>query len=563
MSQLTALIWLKWTLFRNAMRSRKAVVGRVAATLGTLASLTLALMIATALGFATYFMTSPQSLLDAPAAGVSELTGFLFLLTLFAFLYLMWAVVPLGIGGGGGEFDPGRLLLYPISLSKLFVVDVASELTSLASIFAVPIVCAVAIGAGVANGGVGRGLIAGGGALVFGIVFAKLVSMSVGTLMRRRRSRGETALALLGAGAGLAGAFLGQLVPLFGRYGESLRVMRWTPPGAIAVALTDGLRAGGDGAYLSALATLAAYTALFVLLAYRVARRAAMGAGGARHSAAHPDTKLNTEVRVGWELPPLSPELTAVVEKELRYAARNAQLRMVALMPLILIGVRAMQRGGAGRGGDSLSLGVNRFTEAFTQYGDGLVAAGGVLYVFMILTSVSCNLFAFDDGGMRALILSPVKRRTILVGKNIAVICLAFFFSALLLVINQIVFRDLSPGGALFATLCFVPFAALFAIVGNWLSIYFPKRLQFGKRLSATGVTGLLVIPIVVVAAVLPLSAIAAGYVAQSLVVKYATLALSAAVAIALYGLIINGQGRSLMRRESDVLEAVSGRAEN
>ncbi|MBA3711999.1 MAG: hypothetical protein H0W76_06055 [Pyrinomonadaceae bacterium] len=558
MSQLIALIWLKWTLFRNAMRSRKAVVGRVAATLGTLASLALALMIATALGFATYFMTSPQSILDAPAAGVSELTGFLFLLTVFAFLFLMWAVVPLGIGGGGGEFDPGRLLLYPISLRKLFVVDVASELTSLASIFAVPIVCAVAIGAGVANRGVGRGLIAGGGALVFGIVFAKLVSMSVGTLMRRRRTRGETVLALLGAGAGLAGAFLGQLVPLFGRYGESLRVMRWTPPGAIAVALTDGLRAGGDGAYLSALATLAAYTALFVLLAYRVARRAAMGAGGARHGAAHPDTKRNTEAKVGWELPPLSPELTAVVEKELRYAARNAQLRMVALMPLILIGVRAMQRGG-----DSLSLGVNRFTEAFTQYGDGLVAAGGVLYVFMILTSVSCNLFAFDDGGMRALILSPVKRRTILVGKNIAVTCLAVFFSALLLAINQIVFRDLSPGGALFAALCFVPFAALFAVVGNWLSIYFPKRLQFGKRLNATGVTGLLVLPIVMVAAVLPLAAIAAGYIAQSLAVKYATLSLSAAVAIALYGLIINGQGRALTRREADVLEAVSGRAEN
>ena len=65
-------------------------------------------------------------------------------------------------------------------------------------------------------------------------------------------------------------------------------------------------------------------------------------------------------------------------------------------------------------------------------YGEGLMASGGVLYVFLILTGLSCNLFAFEEGGMRALILSPVDRRTIMIGKNIALTIVAFVFSAAL-----------------------------------------------------------------------------------------------------------------------------------
>ncbi|HVF27787.1 MAG TPA: hypothetical protein VM943_06085 [Pyrinomonadaceae bacterium] len=567
MFQFRALVWLKWRLFRNALRSRKAAVNRAASALGTLASLVVALLFATGLGFATYFLTSPENF-DAPTGFARvELAGFLFLLSVFAFVYLLWAIVPLGVGGGGSQFDPARLLLYPISFRKLFTVDVLSELTSLGTIFAVPIVLAVSFAAGLAGGQIAKGLLAGVGALVFGLAFAKLLSTSIGALMRKRRSRGETVLALLGAVAGLAGAFLGQLAPYLARHAETFRGMRWTPPGAVAIALTKGLRDGGGGEYTAALLTLTAYTVVFVLITYRVMRRAALGAGGAKRAAGvspQNEKSREAEAYVGWRLPLMSAQLSAIVEKELRYAVRNAPLRMLALMPLILIGIRFMQRGdGESERGSGLARVTGTVGAAFLEYGEGAIPAAGVLYVFLILSSISCNLFAFEEGGMRAFILSPLPRRTILVGKNIVTVCLALLFALLLVAINQLVFRDLTALAALFAAICFVVFAALSALFGNWLSIHFPKRMQFGKRLNASGVTGLLIIPIAVVMMLPPLVSVVAGYVTQSLPVKYGTLALCAAVAVALYALLVGTQGRALARREHEILDAVSGRSDN
>ena len=72
MSQLFALVWLKWTLFKNSMRSRKAAVGRAAATLGSLAGLALALLVAVGLGTASYFLTSPGGVHQEQAAEVQK-----------------------------------------------------------------------------------------------------------------------------------------------------------------------------------------------------------------------------------------------------------------------------------------------------------------------------------------------------------------------------------------------------------------------------------------------------------------------------------------------------------
>jgi hypothetical protein len=65
------------------------------------------------------------------------------------------------------------------------------------------------------------------------------------------------------------------------------------------------------------------------------------------------------------------------------------------------------------------------------------------------------------------------------------------------LTVNGIVFRDLTPSALLFAGLSFVIFAAVMSLIGNWFSISFPKRMQFGKRLNVSGVAGLLLIPMI------------------------------------------------------------------
>lgn len=464
----------------------------------------------------------------------------------------MWATLPLSIGSNR-QFEPGRLLMYPISLRKLFAIDFISEVTNLQSIFAIPAIIAMGLGAGLGSGMVGPALVATILAVVFGVALSKWLSISLGSLTRRRRTRGETLLALIGVVAGLGGALVGQLAPALIRHAESFRGLRWTPPGAVAAALTVGLREGASADYLLAVATLTGYSLLLIVTTYWIAQRAVLGGGGKRRTAA-PTRLAKTETYTGWELPLASPQLSAVIEKELHYVMRNAQLRMMVLMPLILIVIRLVN---TNRVSAEVTQDSGSLATGFMAYGEGLLASGGVLYVFLILTGLSCNQFAFEEGGMRSLILSPVDRRTILIGKNIALTIVALFFSIALLVINYLVFRDLTLRALAFVTLCFITFAATMSVIGNRLSIRFPKRMKFGKRLNVSGVTGLLIIPLVVLLAIPPLVATAAGYFTQSLVIEYVTLALFATLAVCSYMLLIDLQGRALQRREVEILEAV------
>jgi len=531
------------------------VVNRIASILGMLAALAFALLIAVSLGIAAFALTSPKIMAQAMqgenSAGELPSTEFIFF-SILAFCFLIWATLPLSTGSSR-QFEPGRLLMYPISLRKLFAVDFISELTSLQSIFAIPAITAICLGAGLGSGNLGLALLAVAPIAAFGMALSKWLSISLSSLLRRRRTRGETLLALIGAVAGLGGALLGQLAPAIFKHAESIEGLRWTPPGAAAFALTGGLRDGHAAEYLAALITLTGYATILIATSYLIARRAALGKGGAKRKIAPAARDSKTEAYTGWEIPGLSTQLSAIVEKELRYVMRNAQLRMMVLMPVILIIIRLVNTSRVSRGAN----GAPSFIADFLFYGEGLIPTGGILYVFLILTGLSCNQFAFEEGGMRALILSPVRRHRILVGKNVALIVVALCFSVALLVVNELVFRDLTPRAALFVAFNFVTFAALMLVIGNWLSIRFPKRMKFGKRLNVSGVVGLLLIPMIGLLAMPPLIATAVGYFTGSVPIVYITLALFALVAGCFYLLSIHSQGKALQRREVEILEAV------
>src|SRR5689334_18307960 len=551
MSQLLTLIWLKWRLMRNSLRSSKAVVNRVASILGMLIALVIALIVALLLGFAAYALSQPNALGDAfrqtttrdvSASASAEFAFFL----MFGFIYLMWATVPLSIGGSK-QFDAGKLLMYPITLRKLFAVDFVSELTTLHSVFAIPAVIAICIGVGFGTGNLVLALVTAIPTILFGIALSKWLSTTIGSLLRRKRARGEAIVALIGAMAGLSAAIAGQIAPLLFKHAESFRALRWTPPGAAAFLLV------GDSSdpfrYVESFITLSVYGIALVVFTYGIARRAALGIEGRRRQKSVVVTQSATGYS-GWQLPLVSAELSAVIEKEARYLMRNAQVRMMALMPLILIVIRVV---------NTQRLGRARTTPPgiFLTYGSGLLATGGVLYVFMILAGLSCNHFAFEEGGMRTLILSPIDRRKILLGKNIVITLLALVFATILLTLNTIVFRDLDALKLLFIGFSFVSFAALSSMMGNWLSIRFPKRMRFGKRLNVSGVAGLLLIPMVIVLGTPPVLATLIGLFTRSLLYEYAALFVFAVLAVGFYFLMLNFQGKSLAKREIGILETV------
>jgi hypothetical protein len=556
MRQLATLLWLKWTLFRNSLRSSKAVANRIASVLAMLIALGLALLIALGLGVAAYALTSPdlaQSLQRETRRGAPVPSAEFIFFSIFALLYLLWATLPLSIGSSR-QFDPGNLLLYPISLRKLFAVDFVSEIGSLQAVFAIPAIIAIGAGAGLAQGNLVGGILISLVAAVFGIALSKWISISIGALIRKKRTRGETLLALIGAVAGLGGALFGQIAPVLFRHADSIPALRWTPPGAIAYALTHGLREGHASGYALALSVVSAYTVILVTITYWLARRAILGGGKTRRTRREPSVEPATQTYSGWEIPLMSPALAAIVEKELRYVMRNAQVRMMTLMPLILIAVRIVNR----RRFAQVGSGGTTFATDFFKYGEGLMATLGILYVFLILAGLFCNQFAFERGGMRTLILSPVDRKIVLLGKNIAISTVALIFSAGLLAVNELVFWDITFGALLFVALSFLSFVSLMSLMGNWFSLRFPKRMKFGKRLNVSGVVGLLLIPMVLLLALPPLAATAAGYVAQSLLIEYVTLAVLAVLSIGFYRLVIDAQGESLQRRELEILEAVN-----
>jgi hypothetical protein len=554
MSQLLTLVWLKWRLVRNSLRSSKAVVNRVASVFGMLVVLAFSLALALVLGGVAYFVSQPGNLArmlhDSPEISAAATAEFIFF-SIFGFMYLMWGTLPLSLGGGK-QFDAGKLLLYPITLRKLFAVDFLSEFTTLHSVIAVPAIIAVATGAGLATGNLTATLVAAAPIALFGVALSKWLTTILGSLLRRKRARGETIVALIGAIAGFGGALAGQIAPVLFRHADSIRSLRWTPPGA-AASLIVASSNSDTLAFGAAFATLSAYAVALIALTFVIARRAALGLEGRRKRKTEVETRASQPQYAGWKLPLLSADLSAVVEKELRYAMRNAQMRMMAIMPLILIAIRLVN---SQRMQSGLRRGPNAGSE-FMHYGAGLLAAGGVLYVFLILAGISCNAFAFEEGGMRTLILSPINRCKILLGKNIAVTSIAVIFATVLLTVNTIVFRDLTPQTLLFVVLSFVTFAAIMATIGNWLSIRFPKRMVFGKRMNVSGVAGVMLIPIIVVLGIAPVAATLAGYFTRSLLIEYVALALLALISIGIYTLALNLHGRTLARREIEILEAV------
>src|SRR5690349_12318530 len=440
MSQLLTLIWLKWHLLRNSLRSSKAVVNKVATLFGMMLAFAFAFLVALVLGFVAYLVSRPEGLAqllgNAPRELSTSTTAEFVFFSIFGFMYLMWATVPLSLGGGK-QFDAGKLLLYPITLRKLFAVDFISEFTTLHSVIAVPAIIAIAIGAGLGTGNLAPTLVAALPIALFGVALSKWLGTVLGSLLRRKRARGETLVALIGAIAGLGGALAGQIAPILFRHAQLIRSLRWTPPGAAASLLIAS--SGADNfTYGIAFATLSAYAVALISFTYLIARRAALGLEGRQKRKVEVETRGTTSQYAGWKLPVMSPQLAAVVEKELRYAMRNAQMRMMALMPLILIAVRLVN---SQRMQTGLRRGARAATE-FTTYGAGLLATGGVLYVFLILAGIFCNAFAFEEGGMRTLILSPIDRRKILLGKNIAISFVAIIFATILLTLNMIVFRD-------------------------------------------------------------------------------------------------------------------------
>jgi ABC-2 type transport system permease protein len=161
--------------------------------------------------------------------------------------------------------------------------------------------------------------------------------------------------------------------------------------------------------------------------------------------------------------------LAALIAKDLRYLRRNLPMMLQFVVPLFLIVMFTMMRSNRPRD-----------TEFLQKAGD-MFFSYSVAYALLIIAPMAHNVFAFEGRGFNFLLLAPVRFREVLMAKNIVFGC-AMLAETLLILTVISVFAG-PPGPIIIvATFAAVIFGAFVHVtLGNVLSIYYPRRFDFGQ----------------------------------------------------------------------------------
>jgi len=107
-------------------------------------------------------------------------------------------------------------------------------------------------------------------------------------------------------------------------------------------------------------------------------------------------------------------------------------------------------------------------------------ASGAVVFTFFGLVQLMFNLFGMDRNGFRALVLLPVPRRHILLGKNLAFLPIALTIGLVLLTLVMFA-RSVSPIVIGAAVLQLLAAFFLLSMLGNLVSVLVPHRVAPGS----------------------------------------------------------------------------------
>jgi hypothetical protein len=182
------------------------------------------------------------------------------------------------------------------------------------------------------------------------------------------------------------------------------------------------------------------------------------------------------------------------------------------------------------------------------------------------------NQFAFDRAGFRAVVLSPVPRRDVLLGKNLAVLPYAIVTTGAVLALTSW-FAPMRIDHLAATVVQTVPMYLVICVAANQMSILAPLALKPGTGMPAPhqGIRNLfpllfvVLIPLPLGLTLLPLGIEGLLSLTGRLAGFSAYLVLGiaqAVVAVWLYRIAIEWQGRLLQRREQHILDVVASRAE-
>ena len=529
MDRLIALLGLRVkTELRALSHTRERLIGALLALPGLLLGSLLMSFFAYA-GLRALRVSSPETLMTVVAAAASVFG-------------MLWALSPVLAGVAFAEsHDMSRLLHFPIPLPQLVLSSLLANLLQPITLSQLPVLLAAALG-------LSRGLEYLPGALLGLLLSFALVLVGAQTagllllgLARNRRLQDVALFLALGAGflvsalpllllAGGGGALRGALL--------LARPLAWSP-------FAWGARAAvhaGRGELLPALGLgAAAALALLSLVGVSAALIARVYRG---------ELDLGTSGRAAGARArmPLEGSLGALLEKDMRTAWRDPGTRATLLLGLL---------------GPALVLLLLSRSRMAAQGGAVMFLAS-----YVGASAFGSNALGFERRGLGLLMLFPIPRWRVLVGKNLAALLLrlpGLLTLALALLLAAPLM--LAPAALTVAVATFL----IAAGVDNFFSILFPiaapapgknpyAQSSGGRGLGTALLSGTFLLGALALSA--PFALLAwLPLLLDSPRLWLLALPLSLAGAVAVYAMLVGGAARLLERREPDVLERVLGEA--
>ncbi len=480
--QLWLVVGLRWKTFRNGLRVHSEKMHLIGTVLLGLIFGAMVFGLAIGICFGSYEIARSKQwiLLSAILWGI----------------FMFWQFFPVLASQTNPGFDGRNLLRFPLRFSAFLLMSVAY---GLADPFAVTgILWHVAMGVGVSLARPDLApwaVLALGLSVLMNLLFNRMVFSWLERLLAKRRTR-EILAALFVLGI-ICLQFTSIIMqkwqqPLKRMVDRTAIVWKNLPPSEAGIAL--GRAAGSDrSAALETLGLLALYTAVFGgLFAIRVH---AQYTGEDLGESAAPALAPTKRVAVRPAVPVVatgsnqvsslvSAPVAAIFGKEVRYLYRNSMVLMNLFMPLIVIVFLSITWSRPTRSGRPVFG---------TRFSSDLIYPVAVAYVFLLIIQMCPNNLAYEGRGVERLFLSPIKFRDVMLGKNL--------FHASLLVLDTLLALALVIGlghtprlPVLVATWSALPFIALVQFsVGNWLSLQYPRRFEFGvRRARPSGLTMLI-----------------------------------------------------------------------
>jgi ABC-2 type transport system permease protein len=482
--QYAAMATLRWSMFRNSLRSIHGILDLGAAGI--------ALMVYSFLGLGLGFG------LGAAAYGIASRVSWQYLPILFWVMCFLWQVIPVMLASFQTQFDLHILLRFPVRFGSFYLMYLIFGLLDASTVLGGLCCLGVWVGITIAQPGLSAwaalALVIFAG---FNLLLVRAIFAWIERWLAQRKTREILGALFMVAVLSLQllnpaiyrKSHTGRVSPeeraeeyrkskaeLQARYEPWLKtanaVQKWLPPGLAARALRQAVEQQ-PGLGLGSLGELGLYALLIGgVLAVRLSaehRGENLGSAPSREKAAPGRSKAAVSLgkrdfagihsynlgRVGGQSRGGSGPITAVIEKEARSLFRTLPLLYSIGAPLLLVVV---------------------FSSVFIRNSGGqtpifpLALPVCMVYAQLGFTQVFYNNLGAEGAGIQFYFFSPTPIRTVLLAKNL--------FHSLLFGLSALV------AGVLAGLRVGIPDTAVVAATGAWLLFSLPCNLAAGNIVS-------------------------------------------------------------------------------